>query len=215
MRSRQAPPPRSTSPSGRRRTPTAPRRLSAATTVSAVGRGSMRTPTCSPWWTPIEIRPRTIESMRCLAAAWVWARSSKRKKTCSGWSSACSSRSFPSEIRVRGRTWSRRIRRGSSENASEPIARTLDAVRAAPREQRSRQVRGDPAGEREAVAGARRRARSGVLQLGSTPRRGGWCRAAQRRRRASASSRQPTARWSRSTPIRRRGRSDRRDSASS
>ena len=53
---------RAGSPSGRISTATAPILLSAETTVSALGRVCMRTPTCSPWRTPISIRPRTTLS---------------------------------------------------------------------------------------------------------------------------------------------------------
>ena len=60
---------RAADPSGRSSTATAPRRLSAATTASALGRVPMSTPTCSPWRTPTEIRPRTTLSMRRLTAA--------------------------------------------------------------------------------------------------------------------------------------------------
>ena len=55
---------RARSPSGRISTATAPIRLIATTSASALGRGPINTPTCSPWRTPIEIRPRTTLSIR-------------------------------------------------------------------------------------------------------------------------------------------------------
>ena len=54
------------SPSGRISTATAPSRFSAATTVSALGRVCISTPTCSPWRTPISSSPRTTLSIRLL-----------------------------------------------------------------------------------------------------------------------------------------------------
>ena len=60
---------RATGPSGRISTATAPSRLSAATTERPLGRVLISTPTCSPWRTPSESRPRTTLSMRRLTAS--------------------------------------------------------------------------------------------------------------------------------------------------
>ena len=54
---------------GRISTATAPSRLSAATTESPLGRVLISTPTCSPWRTPSESRPRTTLSTRRLTAS--------------------------------------------------------------------------------------------------------------------------------------------------
>ena len=116
---------------GRSSTATAPSRESAATAASALGRASISTPTCSPWRTPSESSPLTTLSMRCFAAARVWPRSSNRKRMPSGARSACSSSSLPSEMRVCGRTRSRRARRGTCVAASPPKSRSAPTARVA------------------------------------------------------------------------------------
>ena len=58
-----------TSPSGRSSTDTAPSRFRATVRASALGRGPINTPTCSPWRTPISISPRTTLSIRSLISA--------------------------------------------------------------------------------------------------------------------------------------------------
>ena len=116
---------RAMSPSGRMSTATAPRRLSAATTASELGRLDMSTPTCSPWRTPSETSPRTTASMRAFAADRVCARSSNRNRMSSGPRLACSSRSRPSEMRVAGVICSSRASRGSWPAASRVSSRAV------------------------------------------------------------------------------------------
>ena len=57
------------STSGFNKTATAPNRDSAAMATSALGRVSIRTPTCSPWRTPTSMRPRTTLSIRRFTAS--------------------------------------------------------------------------------------------------------------------------------------------------
>ena len=122
---------RATSPSGRSSTATAPRRFSAATIASALGRVSISSPTWSPWCTPTETSPRTTLSTRSLTSRWRCARPSKRKNTSSGARRACSSSSRPSETRVCGWICSRRARRGSWVVASRASSTAPRTVRAA------------------------------------------------------------------------------------
>ena len=118
------------------------------------GREPISTPTCSPWRTPIEIRPRTTLSIRSLTSCAVWARSSNRNRVSSGARRIRSSTSRPSEIRVPGWTCSRRVSRGSAPAASRASTPTPWVVRrAAPTTDRAIPPL-DGAGELQAVADA-------------------------------------------------------------
>ncbi len=124
---------RSRSPSGRSSTAIAPSRLRAATTVNALGRVLISTPTRSSARTPTLSRPLTTLSTRCLTSRWRYARSPNRKQISSGTLRACSSSSSPSEIRVAGSSCSMRASRGSWAGASDTTPRAArTACRAVP-----------------------------------------------------------------------------------